>query len=85
MKGIHNILTGRDNKTYEFARCLSAATWAIFNALTLYSIYNGDGFDGDQYAKSCMYIILGGAGGIALKSWSAPPNPSCSNEDISKE
>lgn len=72
---ITDILTGRDNKTAEFVRCMSLATWVMLNGYMIYSLYTDPKytFSINEYAKSCVYIITGGALGIALKSWSAPP------------
>ncbi len=75
MKFLNDILTGKDNLTYDAARVvgvLGAAAYVLFWAVQVASAHRFGPSDADAYGRGLGMVLLAMAGAVALKRSTEP-------------
>ncbi len=78
MKFLNDILTGKDNLTYDAARVvgvLGAAAYIVFWAVQVACAHRFNPSDADAYGRGLSMVLLAMAGAVAIKR-STEPDPS---------
>jgi hypothetical protein len=77
VKIINDILTGKDNLTYDAARVvgvIGAAAYVAFWCLQVLITRRFDPAEADAYGKGLSMVLLAMAGACAIKSTTEPEN-----------
>lgn len=72
MKLFKDMVTGKDNATFDAARVLWIAGVIAFFAFTAYDIYKGNHFDMVNYGTAYGLLLAGGAAGVKIKETTEP-------------
>jgi hypothetical protein len=79
MKLINDILTGKDNLTFDAARVvgvLGALAYILFWCVQVYQARRFDPADADAYGKGLGMVLLAMAGAVMIKKSTEPePEP----------
>ena len=78
MKLFNDILTGKDNLTYDAARVvgvLGAAAYILFWCVQVVAKQRFDPSDADAYGKGLGIVLLAMAGAVAIKRSTEPDPP----------
>ncbi len=78
MKLVTDILTGKDNLTYDAARVvgvLGALAYILFWSVQVFVARRFDPSDADAYGKGLGMVLLAMAGAVAIKRSTEPEPP----------
>lgn len=67
-----DLFTGRDNKTWDLGRIMWAQGFAVYCAISIYSLYQGLAIDPMNWASGLGLILAGGGAALKLKQSSEP-------------
>lgn len=67
-QGLKNILTEKDNITYDAGRVLWVAGTVAFICFTGYQVFRQGTFDASSYGIGLGSLLTGGGAGLGLKS-----------------
>jgi hypothetical protein len=71
-KIVKNILTGRDNETFDIARVMWGFSVLVFLGITVASFIRGDSWHPYETAQGIAWILFGGGASVAVKGNTEP-------------
>jgi hypothetical protein len=84
MKLFNDILTGKDNLTFDAARVVGvfgAFAYIAFWCVQVYQVGHFDPVEADAYGKGLGFVLLSMSGAVLLKK-STEPDPSVANRPV---